>query len=168
VHCTTPADVAWRWDFPATVPQERSERLDTFGRHFVCELSGCDPNLLVDVESIRTILVDAARVAKAEVRESVFHQFYPQGKAGVSGVVVLSESHISIHTWPESGYAAIDIYTCGLQTMPRLACEYVAERLRASKTFISSIERGIPDANGQYAHSAVTESTEKLELAHAA
>ncbi len=139
--------------------------MDTYGRHIVCELSGCNPNLLVDVEEVRNIMVTAARVAKAEVREAVFHQFYPKGVAGVSGVVVLSESHISIHTWPEEGYAAIDVYTCGQQTMPRLACEYLAKALGSAKMYVTSVERGIPGANGQYAHLATTEAE---VFAHAA
>ncbi len=112
---------------------------------------------LVDVESIRGAMVDAARVAKAEVREAVFHQFFPQGIAGVSGVVVLSESHISIHTWPERKYAAIDVYTCGTQTDPHAACEYLAKALGALNWVMTFIERGIPQANGQYAHVVLSE-----------
>lgn len=132
--------------------------MDTIGRHIVCELSGCDPNLLVDVEAIRSVMINAARVANAEVRESVFHQFFPQGVAGVSGVVVLSESHMSTHTWPERKYAAIDVYTCGEHTMPRSACEYIAKALGASYMHVTSVERGIPNADGQYAHFATTEA----------
>ena len=114
-------------------------------------------SLLVDVESIRGAMVDAARIAKAEVREAVFHQFFPQGIAGVSGVVVLSESHISIHTWPEENYAAVDIYTCGLQTDPHAACEHLARALGASNSVMTFIERGIPKANGQYGHVVMSE-----------
>lgn len=112
---------------------------------------------LVDVESIRGAMVDAARVAKAEVREAVFHQFFPQGIAGVSGVVVLSESHISIHTWPEEQYAAVDIYTCGLQTDPHAACEHLAKALGAKNWAMTFIERGIRKPNGQYAHVVMSE-----------
>ena len=114
-------------------------------------------SLLVDVESIRGAMVDAARVAKAEVREAVFHQFFPQGIAGVSGVVVLSESHISIHTWPEEKYAAVDFYTCGLQTDPHAGCEFLAKALGATNWEITIIERGIRKANGQYAHVVMSE-----------
>jgi len=112
---------------------------------------------LVDVEKIRNTMVDAARVAKAEVREAVFHQFFPQGIAGVSGVVILSESHLAIHTWPERNYAAVDGYTCGLHTDPHAACEYIAKMLGATNWVMTFIERGIPNANGQYAHVVMSE-----------
>ena len=105
-------------------------------------------------------MLDAARVAKAEVREAVFHQFFPQGIAGVSGVVVLSESHISIHTWPgeeSNNYAAIDVYTCGMQTDPHAACEHLAKALGATNWEMTFIERGIPKANGQYGHVVMSE-----------
>jgi len=141
-------------------PRSRRQRskLDTYGRHIICELSGCEASALVDVQAIRTVMVEAARVAKAEVREAVFHQFIPEGVAGVSGVVVLSESHISIHTWPERGYAAIDVYTCGHQTSPRLACEYLSRVLGAGRMFITEMTRGIPSLDGQYTHVAAPEA----------
>jgi len=65
----------------------------------------------------------------------------------VSGVVVIAESHISIHTWPEYGYAAVDIYTCGESTDPWRACEIVAEELKAQSVYVTQINRGIPAEN---------------------
>jgi S-adenosylmethionine decarboxylase len=112
---------------------------------------------LVDVEFIRQTMVEAARVARAEVREAVFHQFFPQGIAGVSGTVILSESHLAIHTWPEKNYAAVDCYTCGTHTDPHAACEYLAKALGATSWVITFIERGIPNAKGQYAHIVMSE-----------
>jgi S-adenosylmethionine decarboxylase proenzyme len=80
------------------------------GTHIICELSGCSPDLLSDVDGVRTVMERAALEANAEILKVAFHRFQPQG---VSGVVVIAESHLSIHTWPESGYAAVDFYTCG-------------------------------------------------------
>jgi S-adenosylmethionine decarboxylase len=112
---------------------------------------------LADLEFVRNAMVEAARVARAEVREAVFHQFFPPGIAGVSGTVILSESHLAIHTWPEKRYAAIDCYTCGTETDPHAACEFLARVLGAVRSVITFIERGIPDANGQYAHTVMSE-----------
>ena len=80
------------------------------GRHVLAEFYGCSPEILNDIVKIEKLMVDAALEAGAEVKEVIFHQFSPQG---VSGVVVISESHLAIHTWPEFGYAAIDVFTCG-------------------------------------------------------
>ncbi|MFN3763430.1 MAG: adenosylmethionine decarboxylase, partial [Anaerolineae bacterium] len=80
------------------------------GVHYLLELRGCDPTVINDLPEVRRILIEAAKQAKATVLDARFHQFSPQG---VSGVVVVGESHLSIHTWPEYGYASADIYTCG-------------------------------------------------------
>lgn len=79
------------------------------GQHLLLDLYGA--HHLTDVEAIQTVLESAARVCQATILKSVFHTFGDGG--GVTGVVVLMESHISIHTWPESGYAAIDVFMCG-------------------------------------------------------
>ena len=72
------------------------------------------------------MMIAAAKAARATIMESAFHRFEPQG---VSGTVILAESHLSIHTWPEKGYAAMDFYTCGDHTDPWLACEHAAQAL---------------------------------------
>ena len=95
---------------------------EALGRHVLCEAYGCDPEVINDLEQVERLMVDAALHAGAEVREVVFHRFTPQG---VSGVVVISESHLAIHTWPELGYAAIDVFTCGDRVDPHDACEYL-------------------------------------------
>lgn len=81
----------------------------------------------------------AALSAGAEVREVAFHKFSPQG---VSGVVIISESHLSIHTWPELGYAAIDVFTCGTSVDPWDACKYLEEILSADNVKGMEITRG--------------------------
>ncbi len=78
--------------------------MEARGTHIICELSGCSPELLTDVDGVRHVMENAALEANAEILKVAFHRFQPQG---VSGVVVIAESHLSIHTWPESGYAAI-------------------------------------------------------------
>jgi S-adenosylmethionine decarboxylase len=94
-------------------------------------------------------MVAAAKQANAEILKVAFHRFQPQG---VSGVVVIAESHLSIHTWPETGYAAVDFYTCGDHTDPWRACEYAAAELGAHSMLTTEVRRGIASTNGQYTH----------------
>lgn len=114
--------------------------LHTLGRHILCEAYGCDPEVLNDRRRVENIMVEAALRAGAEIREVAFHQFAPQG---VSGVVVISESHLAIHTWPELGYAAIDVFTCGDSVDPWSACNYLVKSFNATDTCINEIPRGI-------------------------
>ncbi len=123
--------------------------MNALGRHIVCELSGCDPATLGDVDGIHAMMVAAATAAHATIMESAFHRFEPQG---VSGTVILAESHLSIHTWPEKGYAAMDFYTCGDHTDPWLACEYAAETLRAKSVLTTEFRRGIEKSDGEFTH----------------
>jgi S-adenosylmethionine decarboxylase len=117
----------------------------TVGKHFIVELSECSLEVLNDLSKVKEILSQAAVNANTEVKELAFHHFYPQG---VSGVVVIAESHISIHTWPENGYAALDIYTCGDKADPRVACDYIAKEFNAKTIHMTEINRGIPDSKG--------------------
>ncbi|MBO8140967.1 MAG: S-adenosylmethionine decarboxylase proenzyme [Firmicutes bacterium] len=110
------------------------------GRHILCEAYGCDPEVLNDRAVVERIMVDAALRAGAEVREVAFHKFSPQG---VSGVVVISESHLAIHTWPELGYAAIDVFTCGETVNPWEACNYLTAAFRASSVETREVARGV-------------------------
>src|SRR5690606_5975188 len=110
------------------------------GRHIMCEAYGCDPEVLNDRKRVETIMVEAALQAGAEVREVVFHQFSPQG---VSGVVVISESHLAIHTWPELRYASIDVYTCGDRVNPWDACSYLLEQFKCQNSSTIEVPRGV-------------------------
>ena len=94
-------------------------------------------------------MVAAAKEANAEILKVAFHRFKPQG---VSGVVVIAESHLSIHTWPESGYAALDFYTCGDHTDPWRACEFAAKKLGARSMLTTEVKRGIASTNGHFTH----------------
>jgi len=115
--------------------------LKALGRHLLAEYHGCDPELLDDIDRIEVLLNRAASIAGANVVASVFHPFAPQG---VTGVVVVEESHLSIHTWPEHGYAAVDFYTCG-DCHPERADDYLREQLGASAGEVMKVVRGLED-----------------------
>jgi S-adenosylmethionine decarboxylase len=127
--------------------------MDTLGRHVIAELDGCDVTVLGNPESIRRHLLEAARKAGAKVLADTVFDFKD---GGVSGFVLLAESHISIHTWPEHRYAAVDIYTCGDHTVPEKGCTHLADALGASRTRVTSLERGLPDAGGGHDHQILT------------
>jgi S-adenosylmethionine decarboxylase len=109
------------------------------GRHVLAEVYGCDFEILNDLEKIREIFVSAALSAGAEVRETAFHRFSPQG---VSGVVVISESHLAIHTWPELGYAAVDVFTCGDRVDPWAAVNAITRDFGADSVKATEHKRG--------------------------
>lgn len=123
------------------------------GHHYIVEASGCDPEIIGSVSKVQQILVRAAELAGATVWAVSFHKFPPKG---VSGVVVISESHISTHTWPEFGYGALDIYTCGDEVDPEKAITYAVEAFGASTSHMTEITRGIDDEDRLYYHSFVT------------
>jgi S-adenosylmethionine decarboxylase len=116
--------------------------MKNLGRHILAEIYDCDPNILNDRELIEEVLVKAALEAGAEVREVAFHKFSPQG---VSGVVVISESHLAIHTWPELGYAAVDVFTCGDRVDPWDACNYISDGLCSKHMDATEVKRGLFD-----------------------
>lgn len=122
------------------------------GVHFIVEASGCD-DTITDVVRLQEILVEAARRANAQVWSVSFNRFPPNG---VSGVVVISESHLSVHTWPEVNYMALDIYTCGAHTEPLVAVKYVLEQVNANHTHITEITRGLDDNDQVFYHSFIT------------
>ncbi|AOH56042.1 adenosylmethionine decarboxylase [Peribacillus muralis] len=113
--------------------------METMGRHVISELWGCDFEKLNNIDLIEQIFVDAALKSGAEVREVAFHKFAPQG---VSGVVIISESHLTIHSFPEHGYASIDVYTCG-NLDPNIAADYIAEALNAQTRENIELPRGL-------------------------
>ncbi|WP_215142483.1 adenosylmethionine decarboxylase [Exiguobacterium qingdaonense] len=114
--------------------------MDTMGRHIITELWECNPDKLNDIDFIERLFVDAALRSGAEVREVAFHKFAPHG---VSGVVIISESHLTIHSFPEHGYASIDVFTCGDRIDPATASQYIAEGLDAKVREDVKLERGM-------------------------
>jgi len=123
------------------------------GHHYIAEASGCDPEIISDVAKVQQILVKSAEIAGAHVWAVSFQKFPPQG---VSGVVVISESHISTHTWPEHGYGALDFYSCGNDVDPEKGVLYAVEAFGASSSHITEITRGIDEQDKLFFHSFVT------------
>lgn len=113
--------------------------MDALGRHILVEFNGCSPEVLDDVTVIEASMVEAARKAGATVIQSTFHHFSP---FGVSGVVVIQESHLAIHTWPEYGYAAVDLFTCGDTVDPWVSFDHLKKAFKASNHSSLEMHRG--------------------------
>ncbi len=113
-------------------------------KHLLVDLHGCPADLLNDVAALETVMVEAAQRAGATVINSMFHHFSP---FGVSGVVVIQESHLTIHTWPEQGFAAIDLFTCGTQTRPRRALTHLKRALQCTQIEVRQFMRGQGDSS---------------------
>ncbi|MEL6676229.1 MAG: adenosylmethionine decarboxylase [Bacteroidota bacterium] len=116
------------------------------GKHLLIEYEGCPAERLNQVGLLEDQMIAAAQAAGATVIHSVFHHFSPQG---ISGVVVIQESHLSIHTWPELGYAAVDVFTCGEQVDPWKAQAYLQAQFQASSVSTQAIDRGLVPAAEQ-------------------
>lgn len=110
------------------------------GIHLLIELRDCNPDILRSIEKVKKILISAAKEAKATIIDTSFHEFNP---FGISGVVVIAESHLSIHTWPEYCYAAVDIFTCGDVIQPELAVSYLVKKFECKNPSIVEMKRGI-------------------------
>jgi S-adenosylmethionine decarboxylase len=115
-------------------------RLAALGKHVLIELIDCNHELLDDIEYLRKALSEVACQIGATVIKDSFYQFTPQG---VSGVVIIAESHLSIHTWPEYDFAAVDVFTCGDVIQPKDAVKPLAEKLKAKSTTYIELKRGI-------------------------
>ncbi len=110
------------------------------------EFYECEKDILDNLEGIEEAMIEAALASGATIVEKVFHRFSPWG---VSGVIVIAESHLSIHTWPEYGYAAVDLFTCGDTVDPMKGFELLEERLGSQNMSVVEMKRGIlPQANG--------------------
>ena len=114
--------------------------MNALGKHLLIELHDCNPEVLNDLGAIREAMLKAAVDCGAEVMGDSFHRFSPQG---VSGVVVIAESHLSVHTWPEYSYAAADIFTCGTTVRPRIAAEVLIEALGCRNPGLTEVQRGV-------------------------
>jgi S-adenosylmethionine decarboxylase len=103
-------------------------------------LRECNPEILKSLKKVRNALVSAAREAKATIIDVSFHEFNP---FGISGVVVIAESHLTIHTWPEYDYAAVDIFTCGDVIKPEVAASYLITQFECKNPSVVEMKRGI-------------------------
>lgn len=132
------------------------------GTHLLIELRECNPEILKSLEKVRSVMVSAAKEAKATIIDISFREFNP---FGISGVVVIAESHLTIHTWPEYGYAAVDIFTCGDVIKPEIAASYLIKRLECKNPSIVEIKRGIlSHKNKKLLHKVPSASTPDTEF----
>jgi len=119
------------------------QKLSHQSKHLLLELYRCDYEKLNDESFLRCTVNRAAKLAKATVLNLISNKFEPQG---VTAIALLAESHISIHTWPESNYSAVDIFTCGQNMKPELASQYLIETLKAEEHFLRVFKRNPPSA----------------------
>lgn len=113
---------------------------DPLGEHYIIELFECNGAALDDLEKVKGTLLQAANIAGATILDDKFHKFAPQG---VSGVVVIAESHLSIHTWPELGYAALDLFTCSRNMDIHKALNLLREVFEPGDMDVRFLQRGI-------------------------
>lgn len=111
------------------------------GTHLIIELYGCDSKVLKDLKLIEDTLINSARLGGATILSNYFHKFGDGG--GVTGVVCIAESHISIHTWPEYEYAALDIFTCSPKMDPEFIQNKIIEAIKPKKIMVKKINRGL-------------------------
>ena len=115
--------------------------MEAYGRHLLVEMWDCNREILNDAEKITQLMCDAANDAGATVVKSICHEFNPPG---ITAVAILSESHISVHTWPVEGYVAVDIFTCGTVADPLLAIKVLLEGFEPKEHTSVEIKRGSP------------------------
>jgi S-adenosylmethionine decarboxylase len=125
--------------------------LNALGSHLLIELRDCNPKTLANIETVREIMVSAAKEAGATIVDVSFHEFNP---FGISGMVIIAESHLSIHTWPEYGYAAVDIFTCGDLIKSEAAASYLIRRFESINPSVAEMKRGIlsPHDDKEFPH----------------
>ena len=122
--------------------QKRHTNCDNFqGKHLLLELYGCNSDKLNDEIFLRCKVDQASKLAHASVLHLVSNKFEPYG---VTAIALLAESHLSIHTWPESEYAAIDIFTCGKNMRPNLASQFLIDQLEATNHLLKIVNRDYP------------------------
>ena len=114
--------------------------MQALGRHLLLELFDCDPEAINSLDIVKGAMVEAAKRAQATIVDVVFHEFNP---FGISGVVVIAESHLAIHTWPEYRYAAVDVFSCGETLQPQVAVDYLVEQLGAARASAVELQRGV-------------------------
>jgi S-adenosylmethionine decarboxylase proenzyme len=124
--------------------------MQALGKHILVEFYGCNSEKLKDSNMLQQEFENAANISGATVVDSTFHTFSPYG---VSGVVVIAESHLTIHTWPEYGYAAVDLFTCGDTVDPWAAFDYLKRILQSQHTSTIEMKRGqLNDIEGELRH----------------
>lgn len=110
------------------------------GTHIITQLYECDQNILNDIPKLQELFLEACNIGKATVLQHTFYQFTPQG---VTGFVLLAQSHVSVHTWPEHNYAMLDILTCGMAANPWDIFQHIKEGLKSQRFNKTQLTRGI-------------------------
>jgi len=114
--------------------------LQTLGVHLLIELFGCNKEILNDEVRIKDILIQVTQIIKVTPVKTIIHKFSPQG---VTVIVIIAESHLLVHTWPEHGYAGCDIFTCGSKLYLEDGINYLVSQFEAKNVTIQEIKRGI-------------------------
>ena len=127
----------------------KARSLRFLGTHLLLELKDCDPKILNNLDKVRNAMDFAAKKAKATIVDVSFHEFNP---FGISGMVVMAKSHLSIHTWPEYNYAAVDIFTCGKLIKPKVAANCLVRKLKSKDHSSKKIRRGVLLPEGTLKH----------------
>jgi len=122
--------------------------IDCLGRHFIAEFYKCNQVIINDKKAVETIMTEAVRISGATIIKPYFHTFSPQG---VSGIIVISESHFAIHTWPEYRYAAVDLFSCS-DFKYREALTYIKDKFESDENIVNVINRGFNINNSQSKH----------------
>ena len=113
--------------------------MEHLANHQLVEFNGCEEAKIDDSDFVRKIFLEAAKLGNATVVNECFHEFSPYG---ITGVLVIAESHISIHTWPENKYAAVDIFSCGNKVDSNKIIDYLKDKLKCKNFSLISINRG--------------------------
>ena len=111
------------------------------GKHIIADFYDCNLQVIDNINSIEAVMTDAAKISGANIIKPFFHRFSPQG---VSGIIVISESHFAIHTWPEHKYAAVDLFTCS-DFNYKEALKHIRDRFESRLYSITRINRGVQD-----------------------
>ena len=116
--------------------------VQSLGNHLIIELYDCDCEFINDTQRVEDALIKGVELSGATIVQSVIHKFNPHG---VSGVIVIEESHFSVHTWPEYGYCALDIFTCGDEIDYHSALQYLKKEFGARHLSVTEMKRGMLD-----------------------
>jgi S-adenosylmethionine decarboxylase len=116
--------------------------VQSLGNHLIIELYECHRDVINDAQLVEEKLKEAVRISGANMVQSVIHEFNPHG---ISGVIVIEESHFSVHTWPEYGYCALDIFTCGDEIDYHSALQYLKTEFQAKNMSVTELKRGMLD-----------------------
>lgn len=126
--------------------------MNALGKHVIAELYDCDRVIINNQELIEKFMMEAVKISGATFIKSIFHKFSPHG---ITGIVLVAESHFAIHTWPEYGYCAVDIFTCGDVIDNKLAVGHLKKNLHSGSISIVEMKRGQLDIGKELYHKPI-------------